>query len=61
VRASGAVRAMVSGSGPTVFGVFGGPDGVAHAHAAAAALRPRHPHAIAAAPVGRAFAEPVEL
>jgi 4-diphosphocytidyl-2-C-methyl-D-erythritol kinase len=60
VRASGAVRAMVSGSGPTVFGLFAGPDGVAHAQAAAAALRERHPDAVAATPVGRAFAEPVE-
>jgi 4-diphosphocytidyl-2-C-methyl-D-erythritol kinase len=59
VRASGAVRAMVSGSGPTVFGLFPGAEGVAHAQAAAAALRPRHPHAVAAAPVGRAFAEPL--
>jgi 4-diphosphocytidyl-2-C-methyl-D-erythritol kinase len=61
VRAAGAVRAMVSGSGPTVFGVFGGPDGVAHARAAAEALRPRHPEAVAATPVGRAFAAPVEI
>jgi 4-diphosphocytidyl-2-C-methyl-D-erythritol kinase len=61
VRASGAIRAMVSGSGPTVFGLFGGPDGVAHAQAAAAALRARHPHAVAATPVGRAFAAPVEI
>jgi 4-diphosphocytidyl-2-C-methyl-D-erythritol kinase len=58
VRASGAVRAMVSGSGPTVFGLFPGEDGVAHAHAAAAALRARHPDAVAATPVGRASAEP---
>jgi 4-diphosphocytidyl-2-C-methyl-D-erythritol kinase len=61
VRAAGAIRAMVSGSGPTVFGLFGGPEGVAHARAAAAALRSRHPHAIAATPVGRAFAAPVEV
>jgi 4-diphosphocytidyl-2-C-methyl-D-erythritol kinase len=61
VRAAGAVRAMVSGSGPTVFGLFAGPEGVAHAQAAAAALRPRHPHAVAATPVGRAFAAPVEV
>jgi 4-diphosphocytidyl-2-C-methyl-D-erythritol kinase len=60
VRAAGALRAMVSGSGPTVFGLFGGADGVAHAHAAAAALRERHPRAVAAKPVGRAFAAPVE-
>jgi 4-diphosphocytidyl-2-C-methyl-D-erythritol kinase len=58
VRASGAVRAMVSGSGPTVFGLFPGEDGVPHAQAAAAALRARHPEAVAAVPVGRAFAEP---
>jgi 4-diphosphocytidyl-2-C-methyl-D-erythritol kinase len=61
VRAAGAVRAMVCGSGPTVFGLFGGPDGVAHARAAAAALRARHPHAVAATPVGRAFAAPAEI
>jgi 4-diphosphocytidyl-2-C-methyl-D-erythritol kinase len=60
VRASGAVRAMVSGSGPTVFGIFPGPDGPVHAEAAAAALRARHPHALAATPVGRSFAEPRE-
>jgi 4-diphosphocytidyl-2-C-methyl-D-erythritol kinase len=58
VRASGAVRAMVSGSGPTVFGLFPGEDGPAHARAAAAALRARHPEGVAAVPVGRAFAEP---
>jgi len=61
VRAAGAVRAMVSGSGPTVFGLFAGAEGVAHAQAAAAALRARHPHAVAATPVGRAFAAPVEV
>ena len=61
VRASGAVRAMVSGSGPTVFGLFAGAEGVAHAQAAAAALRARHPHAVAATPVGLAFAAPVEV
>jgi 4-diphosphocytidyl-2-C-methyl-D-erythritol kinase len=58
VRAAGAVRAMVSGSGPTVFGLFPGPQGPAHAEAAAAALRPRHPRALAAVPVGRSFARP---
>jgi len=60
VRASGAVRAMVSGSGPTVFGLFPGPDGITHARAAAEALRARHPHAVAATPVGPAFAGPKE-
>jgi len=58
VRASGAVRAMVSGSGPTVVGLFPGPDGPAHAYAAAEALRGRHPEAVAATPTGRAFARP---
>jgi 4-diphosphocytidyl-2-C-methyl-D-erythritol kinase len=61
VRAAGAVRAMVSGSGPTVFGLFLGAPGIAHAQAAAVALRARHPHAVAATPVGRAFAEPLEV
>jgi 4-diphosphocytidyl-2-C-methyl-D-erythritol kinase len=60
VRAAGAVRAMVSGSGPTVFGLFPSEAGVAHARAAADALRPRHPAAVAAVPVGRAFSEPRE-
>ena len=49
---------MVSGSGPTVFGVFPGEEGATHAQAAADALRGRHPGAVAALPVGRAFAEP---
>jgi 4-diphosphocytidyl-2-C-methyl-D-erythritol kinase len=61
VRASGAVRAMVAGSGPTVVGLFPGAGGVAHAEAAAAALRPRHPGAASAAPVGFAFARPRPL
>jgi 4-diphosphocytidyl-2-C-methyl-D-erythritol kinase len=56
VRASGAARAMVSGSGPTVFGLFPGADGPAHAEAAAHELRGRHPAAVAAAPVGREYA-----
>jgi 4-diphosphocytidyl-2-C-methyl-D-erythritol kinase len=58
VRAAGAVRAMVSGSGPTVFGLFPGAPGVAHAQAAARDLGNRHPGAVAAAPVGRDFARP---
>jgi 4-diphosphocytidyl-2-C-methyl-D-erythritol kinase len=58
VRSAGAVRAMVSGSGPTVVGVFTGEDGPAHARAAAATLAERHPGTLAAEPVGRAFAEP---
>ena len=49
---------MVSGSGPTVVGLFTGDDGPAHARAAAATLAERHPGAIAAEPVGRGYAEP---
>ena len=49
---------MVSGSGPTVFGLFPGPEGPEHARAAADMLRERHPGALAAAPVGRAFGAP---
>ena len=56
VRAAGAVRAMVSGSGPTVVGLFTGDDGPAHARAAAATLAERHPGTIAAEPVGRGYA-----
>jgi 4-diphosphocytidyl-2-C-methyl-D-erythritol kinase len=52
------MRAMVSGSGPTVFGLFPGAVGVAHAQAAARDLRGRHPGAVAAAPVGREYARP---
>jgi 4-diphosphocytidyl-2C-methyl-D-erythritol kinase len=48
----------VSGSGPTVFGLFAGAEGPAHARAAADALRARHPEAVAVVPVGRAYAEP---
>ena len=56
VRAAGAVRVMVSGSGPTIFGLFAGAAGVAHAQAAARDLQRRHPGAVAAAPVGREYA-----
>jgi hypothetical protein len=47
---------MVSGSGPTVFGLFPGPGGVDHARAAARDLQARHPGAVGAAPVGREYA-----
>ena len=55
-RAAGAAHAMVSGSGPTVFGVFPGPGGPAAAAAAAASLAGRHPAAVAASPAGPALA-----
>jgi len=51
-RAAGAQRVMVSGSGPTVFGLFPGRDGAAEATAAARELAGRFPAARAAVPVG---------
>jgi 4-diphosphocytidyl-2-C-methyl-D-erythritol kinase len=57
-RRTGADHAMVSGSGPTVFGLFLGPDGPERAHHAAAALGGRDPAPVAATPVGPGFAAP---
>jgi 4-diphosphocytidyl-2-C-methyl-D-erythritol kinase len=54
VRAVGAATAMVSGSGPTVFGVFETPEA---AQAAAQALGARHPQAVAAEPVESEFGQ----
>jgi 4-diphosphocytidyl-2-C-methyl-D-erythritol kinase len=54
VLATGADAALVSGSGPTVFGLF--PD-LATAGTAAANLRGAHPRAIAAGPIAPADAE----
>jgi 4-diphosphocytidyl-2-C-methyl-D-erythritol kinase len=48
VRATGAAHALVSGSGPTVFGLY---HDSATAEAAAAELRRSHPRATAAVPV----------
>lgn len=55
-REAGADRALVSGSGPTVVGIFHGSGGPAAAEAAAAVLRSRFPGATAAHPVDAAFA-----
>jgi 4-diphosphocytidyl-2-C-methyl-D-erythritol kinase len=55
VRATGPRHALVSGSGPTVFGIYGD---LAAAEAAAAALRATHPRAVAAAPIAPGAAEP---
>jgi 4-diphosphocytidyl-2-C-methyl-D-erythritol kinase len=55
VRAAGARHALVSGSGPTVFGLFDDPGA---AEAAAAALRAGHPRAVAAGPMAAGDAEP---
>jgi 4-diphosphocytidyl-2-C-methyl-D-erythritol kinase len=59
-RDAGAAVALVSGSGPTVLGLFadspaGGEDGVALARRAALAMAGRVPGAVAAEPVGHAF------
>ena len=71
VRAVGADHAFVSGSGPTVAGLFWDPpaapgppaapagDGRARAEAAAAALAPRYPGARCAVPVKRDFGFPL--
>lgn len=56
-REAGAAHAMVSGSGPTVFGLFPGAEGPALAAAAAAELLPRFAGAAAAVPVDAAFAD----
>ncbi len=53
-RAAGADHSLVSGSGPTVVGLFGGADGPARAAAAASGCR--WPRAIAAEPVDEAWA-----
>jgi 4-diphosphocytidyl-2-C-methyl-D-erythritol kinase len=55
-RDAGADRALVSGSGPTVVGLFAGTGGPAAAEAAARALRARFPGAAGAHPVDAAFA-----
>ena len=53
-RAAGAEHVLVSGSGPTVVGLFGGADGPARAAAAASACG--WPRAVAAEPVDEAWA-----
>jgi 4-diphosphocytidyl-2-C-methyl-D-erythritol kinase len=65
-RGAGAELALVSGSGPTVLGLFPSVgrspgSGVALARAAAGALASRSPAPICATPVDGAFARPVTL
>ena len=55
-RVAGADHALVSGSGPTVVGIFLGPEGPTEAAAAAHELRDRFPGATPAHPVDAAFA-----
>jgi 4-diphosphocytidyl-2-C-methyl-D-erythritol kinase len=49
---------LVSGSGPTVFGAFHGPEGGARAARAAAALQARYPRAVAATAADPELARP---
>lgn len=60
-RAAGAEHAMVTGSGPTVFGLFEGPQAAARAEEAVARLAADHPAACVARPVDAAFAAPRSL
>jgi 4-diphosphocytidyl-2-C-methyl-D-erythritol kinase len=60
-RGLGADVAMVSGSGPTVFGFFGGSRGLSRAETAARALSRRDPTPVAAIPVGEDFGRPGPL
>lgn len=55
-RAAGADVVLVSGSGPTALGLFGGTDGPERARTAAEGLAGRDPRPVAAVPVGAAFA-----
>ena len=57
-RAAGADHALVSGSGPTVAGLFWGADAERRATAAASGLTGRFPGAVVATPVGPEFGSP---
>jgi 4-diphosphocytidyl-2-C-methyl-D-erythritol kinase len=58
VRNTGAERAIVAGSGPTVFGLFWGTDGCARAEAATRVLSGRFPEAQCAVAVDADFGHP---
>jgi 4-diphosphocytidyl-2-C-methyl-D-erythritol kinase len=58
---AGADVALVSGSGPTVLGLFGGSDGPGRARRAAAGLHERHPPVLVAVPVGAELANVVAV
>jgi 4-diphosphocytidyl-2-C-methyl-D-erythritol kinase len=65
-REAGADMQLISGSGPTVLGLFSGPrqsphGGPARAELAASELRERAPAALSATPVDAAFARAVAL
>lgn len=57
-RYAGAEHSMVSGSGPTVLGLFWGGDAFARASVGAAGLTGRYPGASAAEPVDAVFGAP---
>jgi 4-diphosphocytidyl-2-C-methyl-D-erythritol kinase len=61
VRDAGAPIAFVSGSGPTVIGLFPRASGPAAAQRAVAALAGREPMAIAATPVGDKFGQVLDF
>jgi 4-diphosphocytidyl-2-C-methyl-D-erythritol kinase len=58
VRETGADHAMISGSGPTVLGLFWGARAEARAAAAVAGLADRYPGASSAVPVSEEFGMP---
>jgi 4-diphosphocytidyl-2-C-methyl-D-erythritol kinase len=57
-RTAGSAQAMVSGSGPTVFGLFWGADPSARAESAARTLSGRYEGAKSAVPVDAGFSHP---
>jgi 4-diphosphocytidyl-2-C-methyl-D-erythritol kinase len=59
VRAAGASPAMVSGSGPTVVGVYWGDSAQERAAATAEALAGRYPGACSVVPVAAGFGDPM--
>jgi 4-diphosphocytidyl-2-C-methyl-D-erythritol kinase len=58
VRAAGASHAMVSGSGPTVVGLWWGAEAVSGARAGALELASRYPRVVVAEPVAAEYAAP---
>ncbi len=60
VRDAGADHALVSGSGPTVFGLFWGEDAMRRAARSQAGLRDHFPDTTTATPVDSAFGDPVQ-
>jgi 4-diphosphocytidyl-2-C-methyl-D-erythritol kinase len=58
MRAAGAEHAMVSGSGPTVVGIWWGLGAVGRAFSAAQQLRERYPLAVGAEPVSAEYGAP---